>query len=192
MINSAVGVSLMKETPDEAFELLEEVSLNVYQWQYDRPARRIHGNHSIDTMPALLEQIEALDRKMDNLNTDFQVSNSFIHYSNQANFVGDFQENNNFQEPHPGFAPQEKKSDLEDLLKNYIDSNETRLKNHEISIKNLETQVGQFVKLLSKRTHEDLPSNIEIKPMEEVSDTTLRYDRKLEEPMEKVRQEVVK
>ena len=77
-------------------------------------------------------------------------------------------------------------------MKIYFNSNETRLRNHEISIKNLETQVGQFVKLLSKRTHEDLPSNIEIKPMEEVSDTTLRYDRKLEEPMEKVRQEVVK
>ena len=28
--------------------------------------------------------------------------------------------------------------------------------------------------------------------MEEVSDTTLRYDRKLEEPMVKVRQKVVK
>ena len=55
-----------------------------------------------------LEQMEALDRKMDNLNafhTDCQVNDSFIHYSNQANFVGDFQEHNNFQEsPHPGFA----------------------------------------------------------------------------------------
>ena len=127
---------------------------------------------------------------MDNLNafhTDFQVSNSFIHYSNQANFVGDFQENNNFQKPHPGFAPQEKKSDLENLLKNYIDSNETRLKNHENSIKNLETQVGQLVNLLSERIHEDLPSNIETKPMEEVSATILRGDKELEEPIRKVK-----
>ena len=105
MINSAVGENLMRETSEELFELFEEVSLNAYQWQYDRPARRIHGNHSIDTIFALSEQMEALDKKMDNLNTDFQVSNSFIHYSNQANFVGDFQEHNNFQEPpHPGFA----------------------------------------------------------------------------------------
>ena len=40
-------------------------------------------------------QMEAFGRKMDNLNvlhTDCQVSNSFIHYSNQANFVRDFQE----------------------------------------------------------------------------------------------------
>ena len=54
--------------------------------------------------------METLGRKMDILiafHTDFQVSDSFIHYSNQANFVGDFQENHNFQEPpHPGFTPQ--------------------------------------------------------------------------------------
>ena len=83
----------MRKILGEAFELLEEVSLNAYQWQYNRPTRRIYGNHSIDTISALSEQMEALDRKMDNLNafhTNFQVSNSFIHYSNQANFVGDF------------------------------------------------------------------------------------------------------
>ena len=98
----------MRETPKEAFELLEKVSLNAYQWQYDRSARRIYENHSIDTISTLSKQMEALDRKIDNLNAfhiDYQVSKSFVHYSNQANFFGDFQENNNFQDPYPGFAP---------------------------------------------------------------------------------------
>ena len=52
--------------------------------------------------------------------------------------------------------------------------------------------MGQLVNLLSKRIHKDLPSNIETKPMEEVSATTLRCGRKLEEPIKKVKQEVVK
>ena len=52
--------------------------------------------------------------------------------------------------------------------------------------------MGQLVNLLSKRIHEDLPSNIKTKPKEEVSATTLRYDTELEKPMNKVRQEVVK
>ena len=90
--------------------------------------------------------MEALGKKMDNLNAfhiDCQVSNSFVHYSDQANFIGDFQKNNNFQEPpHLRFAPQKKQSDLEDLLKSYINSNVTRLKNQENSTKNLEIQVG--------------------------------------------------
>ena len=82
--------------------------------------------------------------------------------------------------------------DLENLLKSYINSNETRLKNQENSIKTLETQVAQLVNLLSKRIHEDLPSNIETKPMEEVSDITLRCDTELEKLMNKVRQEMEK
>ena len=85
----------------------------------------------------------------------------------------------------PSLHLKKKKSNLEDLLKSYINSNETRLKNHEISIKNLETQVGQLVNLLSKRIHEDLPSNIETKPMEEVNATILRCGKELEEPMKK-------
>ena len=100
MINFAVGGSLTRETPEELFELLEKVSLNAYQWEYDRLARRIYGKHSIDTISSLSMQMKALERKMDNLNvfhTDFQVSNSFIHYSNQVNFVSDFQKHNNFQ-----------------------------------------------------------------------------------------------
>ena len=99
----------MRKTPDEAFELLEEVYLNVYQWQYEKPARRIYENHNIDVIFALSMQMEALGKKMDNLNafhTDYQVSDSFIHYSNQANFIGDFQEHNNFQKPpYLEFAP---------------------------------------------------------------------------------------
>ena len=168
MINSIVCGSFTRETREEAFELLEEMFLNVYKWEFDRPTRAIYGNHNINTILALSEQIEALSGKMDNLNSfhiDCQVSNSFsnsfIHYSDQANFVSDFQENCNFQEPsHLEFAPQEEHSDLEDLLKSFINSNKTRLKNQEYSIKNLETQVGQLVNLLSKRIHEDLPRNI--------------------------------
>ena len=109
MINSALDENITKETLEETFELLEEVSLNAYQWEFDRPARRIYGNHNIDIISSLSMQMEALNRKMDNLNafnTDCQVSNSFVHYSDQANFVGDFQENHNFQEPpYLEFAP---------------------------------------------------------------------------------------
>ena len=133
----------MRETPKEAFELFEEVSLNAYQWKSDKPTKGIYGNHNIDTIFALSAQIEALGIKIDNLNTfhtNFQVNDSFIHCSDQANFISDFQDNHNFQEPsHLGFAPQEGDSDLEDLLKSYINSNEIRLRNHEIFIKSLET-----------------------------------------------------
>ena len=48
--------------------------------------------------------------------------------------------------------------------------------------------MGQLINLLSKRIHEDLPSNIKTKPREEISDTIFRCGRKLEEPIKKVKE----
>ena len=63
---------------------------------------------------------------------------------------------------------QEKKSELEDLLKNYINSNEARLKTNEVALKNLENQVGQLASLLSERSQGSLPSNTEKNPKEDL------------------------
>ena len=103
MIDAAAGGTLMRKTLEKAYELLEEMVLNVYQWQSNWPKKRIHGIHSIDVISALSVQIEASSRKIDKLNTfsiDYQVNDSFVHYSDQANFVGNFQGYNNFQGPH--------------------------------------------------------------------------------------------
>ena len=62
-------------------------------------------------------------------------------------------------QPPPGFqAPQEKKSDLEDLIRSYITSNEQKWtkqdvsnKNMEASLRNLENQVGKLANNLSRR-----------------------------------------
>ena len=81
----------------------------------------------------------------------------------------------------PQAPPQEKKSDLEDLLKSYINSNETRLKNQKAYLKNLENQVGQLANLLFERSHGALPSNTEKNPREEAKAVTLRNVRELEE-----------
>ena len=70
---------------------------------------------------------------------------------------------------------------MKKLLKNYINSNEIRLKNQEASLKNLENQVGQLASLLSERSQGALPSNIEKNPREEAKAVTLRNERELEE-----------
>ena len=78
--------------------------------------------------------------------------------------------------PLQRFQHQEKKSELKDLLKSYINSNETRLKNQEASLKNLKNQVGQLANLLFERSHRALPSNTEKNPREEAKDVTLRME----------------
>ena len=77
-------------------------------------------------------------------------------------------------QPPPGFqAPQEKKSDLEDLIRSYITSNEQKWtkqevsnKNMEASLRNLENQVGQLANYLSRRPQDGFLSNTEKNPRE--------------------------
>ena len=69
------------------------------------------------------------------------INNWFYPSSEQTNFVGDFYMslNNSYfntyypewrnQPTYPEFQPQENESELTELLKSFINSNETRLKN---------------------------------------------------------------
>ena len=90
-------------------------------------------------------------------------------------------------QPPPGFqAPQEKKSDLKDLIRSYITSNEQKWtkqevsnKNMEASLKDLENQVGQLANNLSRRPQAGLPSNTEKNPREKVNAVTLRSGKNL-------------
>ena len=69
MIDVAAIGTLMRKTSKEAYELLEEMALNVYQWQSKRSTtRRISRVHSIDTISTLSTQIETLSRKTDTMN----------------------------------------------------------------------------------------------------------------------------
>ena len=101
-------------------------------------------------------------------------------------------------QPPPGFqapqALQKKKSDLEDLIRSYITSNEQKWtkqevfnKNMEASIRNLENQVGQLANNLSRRPQGGLPSNTDKNPREEVNAVTLRSGKELEEVEEEPR-----
>ena len=41
MVDTAVGGASMRNILDEAYELVEEMALNAYQWQSERLARKI-------------------------------------------------------------------------------------------------------------------------------------------------------
>ncbi|XP_031260575.1 uncharacterized protein LOC116118743 [Pistacia vera] len=68
MINAAMGGTLGKKTPEQAYELLEEMASNSYQWLIERlPVRRTSGVHNIDVITALAAQLQALNKKIDGL-----------------------------------------------------------------------------------------------------------------------------
>ncbi|KAL0352192.1 UNVERIFIED_CONTAM: hypothetical protein Scaly_1607900 [Sesamum calycinum] len=74
-------------------------------------------------------------------------------------------------------APQEKKSNLEDMLSKFITVANTRFQNQDASIQNLEVQVGQLVSIVSERKESQLPSDTEKNPREQVNAITVRQER---------------
>ncbi|KAJ4717050.1 DNA-directed DNA polymerase [Melia azedarach] len=113
IIDAAANGALMSKTPDEAYQLLEEMASNNYQWPSDRSTqRRVAGVHEIDAITALTAQVATLSRQLGTLNVNViqsqvqvcelcggnhasvncQVGSPFASSSSkQANFVSNFQ-----------------------------------------------------------------------------------------------------
>ncbi|KAJ4723309.1 DNA-directed DNA polymerase [Melia azedarach] len=113
MIDAAAGGALMSKTPDEAYQLLEEMASNNYQWPSDRSTqRKVVGVHEIDAITTLTAQVTTLSRQLGTLNVNAiqsrvqvcelcggnhasvncQVGSPFASSSSeQANFVSNFQ-----------------------------------------------------------------------------------------------------
>ena len=105
MVDATVGGSLMRRTPEDAYGLLDDMALNAFSWNTNRTARKPSGIHSISTQAALVAQVEALQRQLNQMNVpqqqllncefcggdhdsvDCPVSTSF----EQVNFMGNFQ-----------------------------------------------------------------------------------------------------
>ena len=69
IIDAASGGALMGRERDEAYELLEEMASNSYQWQSDRAMpRKAAGVHEIDAISAIHAQLALLTKKLDTIN----------------------------------------------------------------------------------------------------------------------------
>ena len=62
MVDATAGGSLMRRTPEDAYGLLDDMTLNAFSWNFDRSSRRPLGIHSISTQAALAAKVEALQR----------------------------------------------------------------------------------------------------------------------------------
>ncbi|XP_024022668.1 uncharacterized protein LOC112091966 [Morus notabilis] len=118
-IDAAAGGSLMAKSIDSAYELLEDMAANNYQWPIERSMRKkVAGIHEVDAITALTVQVAALSKKFDTLggnashNTYMTCENcGSNHATNQCSinaesvqFVGNYnrQANMNSNYYHPG------------------------------------------------------------------------------------------
>ena len=69
IIDAVAGGALMGKERDEAYELLEEMASNSYQWQSDRAMpRKATRVHDIDAFTAIYAQLALLTKKLNATN----------------------------------------------------------------------------------------------------------------------------
>lgn len=78
MLDSAAGGTFMKKSPYEAYELLDKMASNNFNWQSERGVvRKPVGIHQVDAITSLASQVEMLTRKIDRLQTPATASQAY-------------------------------------------------------------------------------------------------------------------
>ena len=116
MVNVAAGGALMSKTHEAAYELLEELASNYYQWPTERTMpRKIAGVLELDSITSLAAQMATLSQQLSKMNvtaiqTNVVCDHCAGNYSSvncqmgnpsaqssygQANYVSNFQCQNN-------------------------------------------------------------------------------------------------
>jgi len=71
MIDVAAGGTLMSKTEEKAYNLIEEIALNNYQWSNERgQPKRVGGKYDIDSLTLLTAKMDAMTQKLDKLNVN--------------------------------------------------------------------------------------------------------------------------
>ena len=116
MVDAVVGGALMSKTHEAAYELLEELVSNNYQWPIEKAMlRKTVGVLELDSITSLAAQMATLSQQLGKMNVnaiqtnvvcdhcvgnhssvDCQMGNPFAQSSyGQANYVSNFQRQNN-------------------------------------------------------------------------------------------------
>jgi len=69
MIYVVAGGTLMSKIEDEAFNLIEEMTLNNYQWSNEHgQLKRVGGKFDVSALTLLTAKMDAMTQKLDRLN----------------------------------------------------------------------------------------------------------------------------
>jgi len=71
MVDAAAGGTLMSKTEEGAYNLIEEMTLNNYQWSSESgQPKRVGGKYDIDALTLLNAKMDAMTQKLDKLNVN--------------------------------------------------------------------------------------------------------------------------
>ncbi|KAG8499357.1 hypothetical protein CXB51_005838 [Gossypium anomalum] len=217
MIDAAAGGTINNKTPEEAYEFIEEMSLNNYHWQVMRTKPTKTAVHPVMQYEASEggssnSEYQPYGHNMENEQLNYMgnnprsqnnpYSNTYnAGWRNHPNFSWGGQAN---QRPPPpsGFQQppyqQDKKLNLEEMLSKFISMSEIHFQNIEIALKNqqasiqrLKTQIGQLSKLIFKQPQGSLPSNTKPNLREQLNVINVQGEEGSVEPEPESREEIM-
>ncbi|KAG9442595.1 hypothetical protein H6P81_018449 [Aristolochia fimbriata] len=172
------GGTMNKKTPNEVYELIEEMTSNMYQYPVERSER--------GRVSAYIMLIMSNDPYNNTYNPGWRNHPNFSWPNN--NQQPNTQQPIAQTRPPPGFQKAarepEQKSNLEDMISKFLanqEKGEARLQTQEAPIRNLEIQMRRLANAISGRNKGTLPSNFETNPKEQIKAITLRSGKVLEE-----------
>ncbi|KAH9698291.1 hypothetical protein KPL71_023958 [Citrus sinensis] len=199
MVDASANGALLSKSYTEAYEILERIANNNYQWPSARQpaARGSAGVHNIDAITALSAQVTSLTNMVKAMTsapaTVKQVAElSCVYYGEEHDFDNcpgnpasiNYNRNalalngQNRNTQPPGFHQQSQGQkhisqdpiiSLEALIKEYIAKNEVIVQSQAVSLRNLENQMGQLATAMSSRTQGSLPNNTEDPRREQIT-----------------------
>ncbi|KAH1225946.1 hypothetical protein GmHk_11G032722 [Glycine max] len=133
----------------------------------------------------LSRQIEALTETLNKLPWQLQTDHNWRYYpSNNCNQGG-----LPYQHPSQGPSQEEKPTNIEELLIQFMQETRSHMKRTDATIKNLEVQIGQLAELVAEKPTETFAVNAEMKPKEDCKVIFTEREEKEKKTEEDVRDE---
>ncbi|KAL5540766.1 hypothetical protein UlMin_044089 [Ulmus minor] len=161
MLDASAGGALLNKSYAEAYELIESIAANSYQWPTSRinTTKKVAGVHELGDVSALTAQIASLTNMLKAVSTSNVVSPASLNSPVSATSPVVIEPNNSSVETVS--SPQQRGDSLEAMMRAFMNKTETHIQNQGVALRNLENQVGQLATALSSRPSGALPSNTE-------------------------------
>ncbi|XP_073153095.1 uncharacterized protein [Henckelia pumila] len=156
MLDAAAGGNLLRKSPEDGYELFEEMASSSYQPQPERSMmRKSAGIHQLDAFTSMTAQLEAMNKNIDGFSlgtSSMRIQEVFYDRFQGEHFTKDCQTGNPFYVP-------------DEAPVNHVGS---------------KNRPGQLAKRMSNREPGTLPSDTQNNPKEQVKAVELRSGMKPE------------
>ncbi|XP_075474877.1 uncharacterized protein LOC142505677 [Primulina tabacum] len=153
-VDAAAGGTIFNKSPEQAYDLLEQMTINSYQWPSERAGvERTAGVYAVDPITSLTAQVSALTTQiaaMNMVSTSETESPSTVAEEQSIPEEAQFVNNRNFG----GFGGYRGKPSFEDLVGTFVSESGKRMSRTESRLDNLETHmasIGATLKILESQ-----------------------------------------